>query len=94
LVPMDRSNGEEQVKSKLMNQYSHEMIWSGSYHCWSCWCICCIDIGRDEMKCVRQRYICRAFHFADHKCVEKLMTEFRIDGRTIKRGKLICISVI
>jgi hypothetical protein len=26
LVPMDRSNGEEQVKSKLMNQYSHEMI--------------------------------------------------------------------
>ena len=28
------------------------------------------------------------------KCVEKLMTKFRIDGRTIKRGKLVYISVI
>ena len=27
-------------------------------------------------------------------CVEKCMTGFRIDGRTIKRGKLVCISVI
>jgi hypothetical protein len=36
----------------------------------------------------------RAFHFTDHRCVEKLMTEFRIDGRTIKKGKLVCISVI
>jgi hypothetical protein len=27
-------------------------------------------------------------------CVEKCMTGFRIDGHTIKRGKLICISVI
>jgi hypothetical protein len=27
-------------------------------------------------------------------CVEKYMTGFRIDGRTIKRGKLVCISVI
>jgi hypothetical protein len=26
--------------------------------------------------------------------VEKCMAGFRIDGRTIKRGKLICISVI
>ena len=26
LVPMDRSNGEEQVKSRSMNQYSHVMI--------------------------------------------------------------------
>ena len=26
LVPMDRSNGEEQVKSRLMNQYGHVMI--------------------------------------------------------------------
>ena len=25
LVPMDRSNGEEQVKSRSMNQYSHVM---------------------------------------------------------------------
>ena len=36
----------------------------------------------------------RAFHFTGHKCVEKFMTGFRIDGRTIKRGKLVCISVI
>ena len=37
---------------------------------------------------------CRAFHFTGHRCVEKFMTGFRIDGRTIKRGKLVCISVI
>jgi hypothetical protein len=36
----------------------------------------------------------RAFHFTSHRCVEKFMAGFRIDGRTIKRGKLICISVI
>ena len=35
----------------------------------------------------------RAFYFTGHRYVEKLMTEFRIDGR-IKRDKLICISVI
>ena len=35
------------------------------------------------MECVRQRYN-----------VGKLMTKFRIDGHTIKRGKLVCISVI
>jgi hypothetical protein len=27
-------------------------------------------------------------------CVEKCMTGIRIDGHTIKRGKLVCISVI
>ena len=36
----------------------------------------------------------RAFHFTSHMCVEKFMTGFRIDGRTIKRGKLVCISII
>jgi hypothetical protein len=36
----------------------------------------------------------RAFHFTGHRCVDKFMTGFRIDGHTIKRGKLICISVI
>ena len=36
----------------------------------------------------------RAFHFTDHRCVKKFMTGFRIDDRTIKSGKLICISVI
>jgi hypothetical protein len=29
---MDRSNGEEQVKSRSMNQHGHMMIWIGSYH--------------------------------------------------------------
>ena len=33
LASMDRSDGEEQVKSRSMNQYGHVMIWSGSYHC-------------------------------------------------------------
>jgi hypothetical protein len=33
LVPINRSNSEERVKSKLMSQYGHVMIWSGSYHC-------------------------------------------------------------
>jgi hypothetical protein len=36
----------------------------------------------------------RAFYFTGHRCVEKFTTGFRIDGRTIKRGKLVCISVI
>jgi hypothetical protein len=34
------------------------------------------------------------FYFTGHRCVEKLMIGFRIDGRTIKSGKLVCISVI
>ena len=37
---------------------------------------------------------CRAFHFTGHRCAEKFMTGFRIDGHTIKRGKLVCILVI
>jgi hypothetical protein len=28
LVPMDRINDEEQVKSRSMNQYGHVMMWS------------------------------------------------------------------
>jgi hypothetical protein len=36
----------------------------------------------------------RAFHFTSHRRVEKCMTGFRIDGCIIKRGKLVCISVI
>ena len=50
--------------------------------------------GGDGMKSVRQRYNLGHFHFIGHKCVEKIMTGFRIHGRTIKRGKLVCISVI
>jgi hypothetical protein len=33
LALKDRRNGEEQVKSRSMNQYGHVIIWSGSYHC-------------------------------------------------------------
>ena len=44
LAPMERSNGEEQVKSRSMNQYGHVMIWSGSYHLVFGWCMYCIDI--------------------------------------------------
>ena len=36
----------------------------------------------------------RIFHFTGHRWVEKLMTGFRTNGRTIKRGKLVCISII
>jgi hypothetical protein len=46
------------------------------------------------MECARQRYNPRAFHFTGHRRVEKLMIGFRVDGRTIKRGKLVCILVI
>jgi hypothetical protein len=38
--------------------------------------------------------IYRLFYFTGHRCVGKFMTGFRIDGRTIKRGKLVCISAI
>jgi hypothetical protein len=56
--------------------------------------MCCINIGGDEMEYARQRYICRAFYFTGHRYIEKFMTGFRIYGRTIKRSKLVCISVI
>ena len=55
--------------------------------------MCCINIGGDGMECARQRYNLGYFISPVIGCVEGL-TEFRIDGRTIKRGKLICISVI
>ena len=32
LAPMDRGNGEERARSRLMDQRGHVMIWSGSYH--------------------------------------------------------------
>jgi hypothetical protein len=34
------------------------------------------------------------FYFTGHRYVEKLMTGFRVDGHTFKRGKLVYISVI
>jgi hypothetical protein len=36
----------------------------------------------------------RTFHFTGNRYVEKFITGFRIDVRIIKRGKLVCISVI
>ena len=45
------------------------------------------------MECTRQRYNLGHFYFTRHRCVEKLMTRFRIDESTIKRGKLICVCV-
>jgi hypothetical protein len=47
-----------------------------------------------ERKCARQRYNLGHFISPVEGYVEKCMTGFRIDGRTIKRGKLVCISVI
>ena len=41
------------------------------------------------MEYARQRYNLGLFHFTGHRYVEKFMTGFRIDGRTIKRGKLV-----
>ena len=56
----------------------------------------CVALTLEEMKWNAQGkgIIYRAFHFTDHSHVEKLMTRFRIDGRTIKWDKLVSISVI
>jgi hypothetical protein len=51
-------------------------------------------LGGEGMECARQMYNHRAFYFTGHRCVEKLMIGFMIDGHTIKRGKHVCISVI
>jgi hypothetical protein len=47
-----------------------------------------------EWKCARQRYNLGHFISPVKGYVEKCMAGFRIDGRTIKTGKLVCISVI
>jgi len=40
------------------------------------------------MEYTRKRYnLLGHFHFIGHRCVEKLMTGFRIDSHTIKRGQ-------
>jgi hypothetical protein len=89
LALMNKGNGEEQVRSR-----SHDdMKWIISFVDQG-WCLCSINIGGDEMECARQMYMCRHFISSVKGCVEKCMTGFKIDGRTIKRGKLICISVI
>ena len=55
-----------------------------------------VMVMKTEMKwkCARQRYNLGHFISPVKGCVEKCMTGFRIDGRTIKRSKLVCISVI
>ena len=56
----------------------------------------CVASTMEEMKWNAQAKCIFVGHFIllVKGCVEKCMTGFRIDGRTIKRGKLICISVI
>jgi hypothetical protein len=56
--------------------------------------MCCINVGGDGMECARQRYNLEIFRFTGHKCVEKFMTGFRIDSRTIKRENLLVATVI
>jgi hypothetical protein len=46
------------------------------------------------MEYARQRYNLGHFISPVKGCVEKCMTEFRINGRMIKRGKVVCILVI
>jgi hypothetical protein len=95
LALMDKGNVEKQVRSRSMNQQGHVMIWSGSYHL-------LIKVGAyvastlEEMEWIAQGkgITYRVFYFTSHSCVEKFMTWFRIDGRTIKRDKLVCISII
>jgi len=40
------------------------------------------------MESARQRYNLGHFYFTSHRCVENIMTGFKIDGRTIKRTNL------
>jgi hypothetical protein len=56
----------------------------------------CVASILEEMECNAQDkgITYRAFHFTGYRCVEKFMVGFRIDGRIIKRSKLVCISVI
>jgi hypothetical protein len=95
LAPMDWSNGEEEVSSRSMNQQGCVMIWSGSYHL-LIKVGACVASTLEEMKRNAQGKGIFVGHFISpvQGCVEKCMTYFRIDGRTIKRGKFVCISVI
>jgi len=40
------------------------------------------------MECTRQMYICRAYHFSGQRLSREEL------GNTIKRGKVVCISII
>ena len=56
------------------------------------WCLC----GLRRWNGMHKAKVWLVGHFISpvKGCVEKCMTGFRIDGRTIKRGKLVCLSVI
>ena len=56
----------------------------------------CVALTLEEMEWNAQGKGIFVGHFISpvKGCVEKCMTVFRIDGHTIKRGKLVCISVI
>ena len=51
----------------------------------------CVASTSEEMEWNAQgKYITIGhFIFTNHRCIEKFMTGFRIDGRTIKRDKLV-----
>ena len=59
------------------------------------WCLCGINIlGRWKEMCKAKIWLVGHFISPVKGYVEKCMTGFRIDSRTIKRSKLVCISVI
>jgi hypothetical protein len=53
------------------------------------WMLACHHQHGEEMKCAKQRYFCRAFHFTG-LWVVKYLIGFRVDICTIKRGILFC----
>ena len=58
------------------------------------WCLRGIKLVEMEWNAQDKGITCKSFYFTSQRCVEKYMTGFRIDRRTIKRSKLVCISVI
>ena len=55
----------------------------------------CVALTLEEMGWNAQgKGITLGISFHRSRCVEKFMTGFRIDGRTIKRSKFVCRSVI
>jgi hypothetical protein len=95
LALMDLSNGEEQVRSRSMNQQGHLMIWSGSYHLLIKFGVCVASILEEMERNAQGKGITyRTFYFTSHRCVEKFMTGFRIDSCSINRGNLLVATVI
>jgi hypothetical protein len=86
------------VKSKGgQDRWTNTVIWWYEVDHIIWWLVgACVASTLEEMewRCARQRYNLGHFISSVKGCVEKCMTGFRIDGRTIKRGKLGCISII